>query len=138
MKIHYDESVDALYLELGDNEPDGVIEVPEGVNTDTTAGGKIAGIEILKASKRINMNTILSYTLDLDHDLFQCKRLKPPPFRRADFICSPHAGTVKYPKFICEGPTGWIIATAVIRSTRLSITLSGLRNIGTRCCVSFR
>lgn len=73
MKIHYDESVDALYLELGDDEPDGVIEVAEGVNIDTTAGGKITGIEILKASKRINMNTILSYTLELDRDLLRNK-----------------------------------------------------------------
>jgi uncharacterized protein YuzE len=73
MKIHYDESVDALYLELGDDEPDGVIEVAEGVNIDTTAGGKLLGIEILKASKRINMNTILSYTLELDHDLLRKK-----------------------------------------------------------------
>lgn len=73
MKIHYDELVDALYIELGDDEPDGVIEVAEGVNIDTTAGGKITGIEILKASKRINMNTILSYTLELDRDLLRNK-----------------------------------------------------------------
>jgi uncharacterized protein YuzE len=73
MKIHYDESVDALYLELGDEVPDGVIEVAEGVNIDTTVTGKIAGIEILKASKKININTILSYTLELDRDLLTKK-----------------------------------------------------------------
>ncbi len=73
MNVHYDELVDALYLKLGDDEPDGVIEIAEGVNIDTTAGGKLAGIEILEASKKINMNTILSYTIELDHDLLTKK-----------------------------------------------------------------
>jgi uncharacterized protein YuzE len=73
MNVHYDESVDALYLKLGEDEPDGVIEVAEGVNIDTTAGGKIIGIEILKASKKLNINTILSYTLELDRDLLTKK-----------------------------------------------------------------
>ena len=63
MKVHYDEETDALYLELSNLQPDGVIEIAEGVNIDTTADGKLAGIEILKASKKININTILSYTL---------------------------------------------------------------------------
>ena len=73
MNVHYDESVDALYLKLGDDAPDGVIEIAEGVNIDTTAEGKLAGIEILKASQKIDMNTILSYTLELDHDLLTKK-----------------------------------------------------------------
>ena len=65
MKIHYDEEVDALYLSLGDQKPNGVIEIAEGINVDTTADGKLTGIEILKASKKINIDTILSYTLEL-------------------------------------------------------------------------
>lgn len=69
MKVHYDEEVDALYLSLGDQEPDGVIEIAEGINVDTTSDGKLTGIEILKASQKIDMNTILSYTLDLDKDV---------------------------------------------------------------------
>ncbi|MEA3643193.1 MAG: DUF2283 domain-containing protein [Lamprobacter sp.] len=73
MNVHYDESVDTLYLKLGEDEPDGVIETAEGVNIDTTAEGKLAGIEILKASQKINMNTILSYTLELDQDLLTKK-----------------------------------------------------------------
>jgi uncharacterized protein YuzE len=73
MNVHYDESVDALYLKLGDDEPDGVIEIAEGVNIDTTAEGKLAGIEILNASQKINMNTILSYTLELDRDFLTKK-----------------------------------------------------------------
>jgi uncharacterized protein YuzE len=73
MKVHYDEEVDALYLSLGDQKPDGVIEIAEGINIDTTSDGKLTGIEILKASRKIDMDTILSYTLDLDKDILKKK-----------------------------------------------------------------
>ena len=73
MKVHYDEEVDALYLKLGDQKPDGVIEIAEGINIDTTTDGKLTGIEILKASKEINIDTILSYTLELDQDILRKK-----------------------------------------------------------------
>ena len=71
MKVHYDEEVDALYLSLGDQKPDGVIEIAEGINVDTTTDGKLTGIEILKASKKINIDTILSYTLELDKNILK-------------------------------------------------------------------
>jgi uncharacterized protein YuzE len=73
MKVHYDEEVDALYLKLGDQKPDGVIEIAEGVNIDTTTDGKLTGIEILKASKKIDIDTILSYTLELDQGILRKK-----------------------------------------------------------------
>lgn len=73
MKVHYDEEVDALYLNLGDEKPDGVIEIEEGIKIDTTRDGKLTGIEILKASKKINIETILSYTLELDKDILKKK-----------------------------------------------------------------
>jgi uncharacterized protein YuzE len=73
MKVHYDDEIDALYLSLGDQEPDGVIEIAEGVNLDTTADGKITGIEILRASDRLNIDTILSYTLELDQSISKKK-----------------------------------------------------------------
>lgn len=50
---------------------DGVVEISEGVNLDTTSDGKLAGIEILKASEKIDINTILSYTLELNRDILQ-------------------------------------------------------------------
>lgn len=52
MKVYYDDEVDALYLELSDESPEGVIEISEGVNIDTTSADKIVGIEILDASKK--------------------------------------------------------------------------------------
>ncbi len=69
MKVHCDNEVDALYLKLGDEPPEGVIEIAEGVNLDTTAHDRIVGIEILNASQKIDLKTILSYTLELDRDL---------------------------------------------------------------------
>ena len=69
MKVYYDEEIDALYLKLSDQNPDGVIEITEGINIDTTVDGKLTGIEILKASKKININTILTYTLELDQNI---------------------------------------------------------------------
>ena len=71
MKVHYDEEVDALYLSLGDQKPDGVIEISEGINIDTTSDGKLTGIEILKASEKMNLDTILSYSLDLDKNILK-------------------------------------------------------------------
>ena len=72
MKVYYDHEVDALYLKLGDATPDGVIELVEGVNLDTTSENKIVGLEILNASKKIDLPTILSYSLEFDKNvLFQ-------------------------------------------------------------------
>lgn len=73
MKVYYDDEVDALYLKLGDESPEGVIEISEGVNLDTTSEDKIVGIEILDASKKIDLKTILSYTLEFDKDLITQK-----------------------------------------------------------------
>jgi uncharacterized protein YuzE len=84
MKVYYDEEIDALYLKLGEQKPDGVIEIAEGVNIDTTSDGKLTGIEILKASKKININTILSYTLKLDQDILQQNVVE----QGAYFFCS--------------------------------------------------
>jgi uncharacterized protein YuzE len=69
MKVYYDKEVDALYIKLGVKPPEGVVEISEGVNIDTTSEGKIVGIEILDASKKIDIKTILSYTLELDKKL---------------------------------------------------------------------
>jgi uncharacterized protein YuzE len=69
MKVFYDDEVDALYLKLGDEPPEGVIEASEGVNPDTTSENKIVGIEILDASKKIDLKTILSHTLEFKEDI---------------------------------------------------------------------
>jgi len=64
MKVYYDSEVDALYLKLGNEKPEGVVEISEGVNLDTTSEGKLVGIEIIRASKKMDIKTILSYEID--------------------------------------------------------------------------
>ena len=71
MKVHYDAEVDAIYIRLGNQKPDGVVEIFEGVNLDTTSDNKIVGIEILNASKKLNIRTIFSYELELDQKVIQ-------------------------------------------------------------------
>ena len=66
MKIHYDDAVDALYIELSVETPDGAVEFTDGINVDTTSDGHIAGIEILNASTRIDLKTIFNYSLEVD------------------------------------------------------------------------
>jgi len=73
MKVYYDDEVDVLYLKLGDDTPDGVIEISEGINIDTTSQDKIVSIEILNASKKIDLRTVLSYSLEFDKDLITQK-----------------------------------------------------------------
>jgi uncharacterized protein YuzE len=43
MKVYFDKKVYALYIKLGTKAPDGVVEISEGVNLDTTSEGKIVG-----------------------------------------------------------------------------------------------
>ncbi len=66
MKVYYDNKVDALYLKFNNKNPDGAVEISDGLNIDTTSDDKIVGIEILDASKRIDIKTFLSYSLELD------------------------------------------------------------------------
>jgi uncharacterized protein YuzE len=71
MKVNYDRQADAIYIKLGNKKPDGVVEITDGVNLDTTAENKIVGIEILNASKKLNIKTILTYELDLNDKLIR-------------------------------------------------------------------
>lgn len=66
MRVYYDNEVDAIFIKLGNQKPEGVVEISEGVNLDTTSENKIVGIEILNASKKMNIKTIFSYELELD------------------------------------------------------------------------
>ncbi|MFH1975105.1 MAG: DUF2283 domain-containing protein [Pseudomonadota bacterium] len=67
--MHYDNEIDAVYVKLGNQKPDGVVEISEGVSLDTTGDNKLVGIEILNASKKMNIKTILSYELELEDKL---------------------------------------------------------------------
>jgi uncharacterized protein YuzE len=66
MKITYDKEVDAVYLKLLDLKADGVIEVAEGINIDVTVDGKIVGIELLDATKKIELDSLLTYEIEAE------------------------------------------------------------------------
>ena len=69
MKVYYDDIVDALYIKLSEERPDGVVEISEEINIDTAADNKVVGIEILNASERLDLRTFLTYTLEFEKDL---------------------------------------------------------------------
>jgi uncharacterized protein YuzE len=66
MKISYDKEVDAIYLKILDLKPEGVIEVAEGINIDVTKDGKIVGIELLEATKKITIESLLTYEIEAE------------------------------------------------------------------------
>ena len=40
MRVHYDNAVDAIYIKLGNQKPDGVVEISEGVNLGSAPAGR--------------------------------------------------------------------------------------------------
>ena len=63
MRVAYDREVDAVYIELSSVKPEGVIEVEEGINIDVTSDGRIVGIELLDATKKVSLETLLTYEI---------------------------------------------------------------------------
>ncbi|MDZ4713158.1 MAG: DUF2283 domain-containing protein [bacterium] len=66
MKIYYDNEVDTAYIELSKKKADGVLEISEYVNLDTTKDGEIVGIELLDASKKIPLETLFNHEVDTE------------------------------------------------------------------------
>ena len=66
MKVTYDNEIDALYIKISYEKPDGVIEVKEGINIDVTEDGKIVGLELLDASKKTSLESFFSYEISPD------------------------------------------------------------------------
>ena len=55
-----------IYLKLLNLKPEGVIEVAEGINIDVTGDGKIVGIEFLDATKKITIDSLLTYEIEVE------------------------------------------------------------------------
>jgi uncharacterized protein YuzE len=66
MKITYDKDVDAVYIQLSLQQPEGVIEVADGINIDVSADGKIVGIELLDATEKVSLESLLSYEISAE------------------------------------------------------------------------
>ncbi|HMS65462.1 MAG TPA: DUF2283 domain-containing protein [Ignavibacteria bacterium] len=64
MKICYDNKADAAYIKLSKKKADGVIEISDYINLDTTKAGEIIGIELLNASKKISLESLFNHEID--------------------------------------------------------------------------
>ena len=64
MQVHYDDKTDLLYIRL-DSPPQEVLsrDVAEGVTLDIGADDRIVGIEILDASRRLDLRQVLPVSL---------------------------------------------------------------------------
>ena len=62
MKIVYDHQVDALYIQFLETTVT-TEHVAEGLAADYDANGKLAGIEVLDASRRLGPDTLEQITL---------------------------------------------------------------------------
>ena len=80
MRVTYDKEVDAVYIELSNLQLEGVIEVNEGINIDVTSDGKIVGIELLDATKRISNENLLTYQIPAESlgDWLELTHSDPP------------------------------------------------------------
>ena len=83
MKVTYDREVDAICIGLSDLIPEGVIEIADGINIDVTSDGKIVGIELLDASEKVSLDTLLTYQISADsiNEWVQIKGKESPSHR---------------------------------------------------------
>ena len=64
MRIDYDREVDALYILLRDVKPSDSKDIEEGVTVDLDKQGHIVGIEILDASEKLGMESLLNVSIE--------------------------------------------------------------------------
>ena len=64
MKIEYDKTTDALYIQLKEAYVDDNIDIEEGVSIDVDEKRHIVGIEILDASKNLSLKDIVNITIE--------------------------------------------------------------------------
>ncbi len=64
MRITYDPKYDLLYIKLGEGEKVLCKEVDEDITLDVDSEGKLVGIEILSASKHINLENLFPVRLE--------------------------------------------------------------------------
>ena len=66
MKVTYDKDANAVYIQLSLQQPEGVIEVADGINIDVSSDGKIVGIELLNATEKVSLESLLSYEISAE------------------------------------------------------------------------
>jgi uncharacterized protein YuzE len=96
MKVYYGRKADALYFQLSELTPDGVVELHEGINLDVSEDGKISGKEISNASQTLDLQKIL--TFQGRHGvcptfIFILSLIQPWLFHQ---VCIPRVGTHRF------------------------------------------
>ena len=64
MKIEYDKEADALYIQLREAYIDDNIDVEEGITIDLDEKRHIVGIEILDATKILNLSDLVNISIE--------------------------------------------------------------------------
>ena len=65
MKITYDSRYDILYLKLAEGTPSVITKhLDEDISLDMDEAGRIAGIEVLAASKHVDLSAILPVSVE--------------------------------------------------------------------------
>jgi uncharacterized protein YuzE len=64
MKISYDKEADALYIVLRDIPASDSRDLEEGVTIDLDNDGHILGLEILDASERLGLESLLNISIE--------------------------------------------------------------------------
>lgn len=64
MKIEYDKEADALYIQLREAYVDDNIDIEEGITIDVDEKRHIIGIEILDATKILNISDLVNISIE--------------------------------------------------------------------------
>ena len=64
MKVEYDREADALYIQFRAEQPDDNLDIEDGVTIDVDKHGHIIGIEILDASRRIGVESLVNVSYE--------------------------------------------------------------------------
>jgi len=65
MRLHYDQETDSLYINLGGNPTTESEEIETDLIADYDENGKIVGLDIQHASRRLDLSTLEADTLPL-------------------------------------------------------------------------
>ena len=64
MRIEYDDEADALYVQFTEVRPDDNVDLEEGVTIDVDEEGRLVGLEILDATDRIGLESLLNISIE--------------------------------------------------------------------------
>ena len=64
MRIEYSKGVDALYIHLRDAPVAESRDIQEGVTLDFDADGRLIGLEVLDASERLGINSLVNVSIE--------------------------------------------------------------------------